>query len=175
MSTFSPPPPILWMWYLIFFWTKKKFWQTNREQTLPWNSNRTLWFCQNWYFCQIWYLCQIITFSIFDIFINCFWYFYQHLIYISIIDIFINCLLEYQLVVPVNCNFAVCPADQNKVFQVFSLRCEVPRVCRQDMQKIWMERATWLCDANFEGKTCNWSDSFFSTSWRILQLMWCLI
>ena len=60
-------------------------------------------FCQNWYFCQNLYLCQIITF---DIFINRFWYNYQHLIFISIIDISINCLLEYQLVVPVNCNFA---------------------------------------------------------------------
>ena len=62
---------------------------------------------QNWYFCQIWYLCQIITFSIVDIFINRFWYFYQHLIFISIIDIFINCLLKYQLFVPVNCNFKI--------------------------------------------------------------------
>ena len=46
----------------------------------------------------------------------------------------------------------VCPTDQNKVFQAFSLRCEVPKVPRPGMQETQKIRATWLCDANFEGK-----------------------
>ena len=119
---FPPPPPPLWMW----MWQHQQLQGENISCNISWlidlDNFLQFWpnliiltkihnfqqnhISQNWYFCQIWYLCQIITFSIVDIFINRFWYFYQHLIFISIIDIFINCLLEYQLVVPVNCNFA---------------------------------------------------------------------
>ena len=79
-----------------------------------WYFRQNWHFCQNWYFCQNLYLCQIITF---DIFINRFWYNYQHLIFISIIDISINCLLEYQLVVPVNCNFALAISNKTIGFE----------------------------------------------------------
>ena len=92
-------------WYVCQNWYFCQIWYFCQN----WYFSQILYFCQNWYFCQIWYfwhLCQIITFSTFDIFINCFWYFHQHLIFMSIIEIFINFWLKHQLVVPVNCNFA---------------------------------------------------------------------
>ena len=91
------------MWPSNFIFLSKLIFCKNLYFCQNWNFCQIWHFCQNWYFCQNLYLCQIITF---DIFINRFWYNYQHLIFISIIDISINCLLEYQLVVPVNCNFA---------------------------------------------------------------------
>ena len=52
---------------------------------------------------------------------------------------------------------------KTRFFQAFSHRCEVPRVSRPILQETQtLVRTTWLCDANFEGKPCNWSDSFFS-------------
>ena len=32
IQSYPPPPPIVWIWYLIFFWTEKKFWETKRKQ-----------------------------------------------------------------------------------------------------------------------------------------------
>ena len=57
----------------------------------------------------------------------------------------------------------VCAADQSKVFQAFSLRCALPTQSRPKMpEHPTSHLSSWLCVTNFEGKTWNWSSSFFS-------------
>ena len=77
-------------------------------------------FCQfrwNCYFYQNWYFCQIITFLNVETFINCFYTFINIWYSCELLVFSWTLWLKYQLVVPVNCNFADCMREFQIVFK----------------------------------------------------------